>query len=81
MKFTKHARICSRQRDMGIEIISTIYNHGTTVKAKGGCVRKYIRRKDVEYIHQDEPGIFQLIDKTLDRYLVMTNDESKLITV
>ena len=80
MNSTKHANIRMRQRGIPLEIASLIYRFGSSLPARDGAVKKTIRKKDLAWIKGEIPDCNQLLDKALGRHLVMTGNESRIIT-
>jgi hypothetical protein len=80
MEHTRHADARMRQRGFKSGVASLICQFGVSLPAKRGAVRKFIKKRDVEWIRHEVPECKQLLDKAVGRYLVMTKDESTIIT-
>lgn len=80
MDASKHATTRFAQRGISLQVASLIDRFGVSKPAPGGVIRKFIRKKDFDWIKLEAPGCNQLLDKVIRRQLVMTNNESLVIT-
>ena len=79
MKISKHAITRMSQRGISEKIISLIVQFGAPLPSRGG-VKKIIRKRDIGWILHEVPEEKQILDKAARRTLVMSMDESQVIT-
>lgn len=79
MKISKHAIIRMSQRGIPKKVILLIFRFGATQPSKKG-VRKFIRKRDINWITYEASEDKQILDKAMRRTLVMSVDESSIIT-
>lgn len=80
MATSRHATTRFAQRGIPLQVATLIDQFGVSKPAPGGAIRKFIRKKDIDWIKREAPGCTQLLDKAIGRHLVMTYDESLIIT-
>lgn len=81
MEYSKHASARMSQRGLSHELVSLIYNFGTSEYAKNGAVKITLKKRDLVELNSCFQGKKQLLDKAKRKVLILTHDEKSLITV
>lgn len=79
MRISKHASTRMSQRGISQKTISLICQFGESLPNRG-VVRKFIRKRDIDWILREIPEEKQSLEKAVRRTLVMNINESFIIT-